>query len=175
MHTQAHHTFTTVLQPALASMRGLAAHWTRGVADAEDAMQETAIRLLRFADRFDPDQANAEAWVATVLRNECARLARSRGRELARTKSVDMQAFDLIEHAGPETYEFESERRAQASERARLHNAIAELPDVFRDALLDQAAGLSCQASAALRGVGINTIHGRRSRARIRVRESIAA
>lgn len=55
-----------------------------GSAECEDAVQETFIRALRHADRFDPDRARLSTWLHRIATNVCLDLLRgARRRALA--------------------------------------------------------------------------------------------
>ena len=63
------------LQPLYATALRL----TRNRADAEDLVQDTVVKALRFSDRFTPG-TNLKAWLYTILHNTW----RNRKRDAAR-------------------------------------------------------------------------------------------
>ena len=48
----------------------------RDVGAAEDATQETFLKIWRRADQFDPRRGTAPAWILTVARNSARNIAR---------------------------------------------------------------------------------------------------
>src|SRR5215218_4808613 len=78
----------TFLDPLYATALRLA----RNRADAEDLVQDTLVKALRFADRFTPG-TNLRAWLYTILHNTW----RNRRRDAAR-ENVDVDS-DRVEQA----------------------------------------------------------------------------
>jgi len=52
--------------------------WHTSAAHTDDLVQETMVRLWRFADRFDPARGSEPTFVATVARNTAVDMARHR-------------------------------------------------------------------------------------------------
>jgi RNA polymerase sigma-70 factor, ECF subfamily len=59
-------------------------------ADAEDALQETFLRLARTREKL-AEVASLEAYVFTIARNEAARLAAARGRRQRNQEALDAE------------------------------------------------------------------------------------
>lgn len=49
-------------------MRGFAINFTRNVEDAEDLIQDTLLKALKYKDRFE-DGTNFKGWLYTIMRN----------------------------------------------------------------------------------------------------------
>jgi RNA polymerase sigma factor (sigma-70 family) len=49
-------------------MRGFAINFTRNVEDAEDLIQDTFLKALKYKDRFE-DGTNFKGWLYTIMRN----------------------------------------------------------------------------------------------------------
>src|SRR5215470_17748257 len=69
---------------------GTALRLTRNRADAEDLVQDTLVKALRFADRFTPG-TNLRAWLYTILHNTWRNLRRDAARE---TVDVDSERVE---------------------------------------------------------------------------------
>lgn len=165
MSTHPPDTFTDHLLPAMTSLRGLARVYLRNEADAEDAHACALERAWRFADRFDPEIGSPHAWCATILRHECVRIIHSRPR-------CTYVEPEVLERLAGDAFDIEATidaRRLRSRRSAWLLEQVAELPDVFREAIEDDIDGLGCVESAAARGTNVNTIHGRRYRGRERL------
>src|SRR5512140_3460759 len=58
--------FESLIASHLDGLFGVALRYTRDRALAEDLVQDTVVRALRFRDRFEPG-TNFKAWVYTIL------------------------------------------------------------------------------------------------------------
>ena len=120
-------------------------------AEAEDVAQEAMLRLWRQAPNWRPGEAQVATWVYRVASNLCTdRLRRRRSRPTA-----------PIEDAGdPADGTPGSEARLhQAARLAALQDALAELPDRQRQAVvLRHLEGLSNPEIAEVLGIGIEAV-----------------
>lgn len=135
---------------------------------AADLSQEIFLRIHRHLGRFE-GRSSLKTWIYRVAINCC----RSRlGRRRLVTQSLPDAAAEVIEELrdqGPSP-----ERRAIARDAGRrLGQALAELPAVFREAVvLRDVEGLSYQEIADVLGVRIGTVRSRLARGRERLRQS---
>jgi RNA polymerase sigma-70 factor (ECF subfamily) len=148
----------------LEPLYAVALRLTRNRADAEDLVQDTYVKALRFAHQFRPG-TNLKAWLFTILHNTW----RNRVRDSARGV-VDVDSDRLDEAAGqdagasPETPE---RILLRASLDADLQAALDGLPEVFRTAVwLRDVEELSYAEIADVVGVPIGTVMSRISRGR---------
>ncbi len=81
--------FDRALRPHLAAAYNLARWLTRTEANAEDVLQDAALRAFRFFEKSPP--ANPKAWLLRIVRNCC---------------------FDLREHRRPEAQNQNSYHRS---------------------------------------------------------------
>ena len=106
---------------------------TRNRADAEDLVQDTFVKALRFSDRFVTG-TNLRAWLYTILLNTW----RNRRRDSARAP-VEVDSARVEEAAGssdgPSAGETPEQILLRATVREDLQAALDTLPEVFREAV----------------------------------------
>jgi RNA polymerase sigma-70 factor (ECF subfamily) len=148
----------------LEPLYAVALRLTRNRADAEDLVQDTYVKALRFAHQFRPG-TNLKAWLFTILHNTW----RNRVRDSARGV-VDMDSERLDEAASQDTLSApDTPERIllRASLDADLQAALDGLPEVFRTAVwLRDVEELSYAEIAEVVGVPIGTVMSRISRGR---------
>jgi RNA polymerase sigma-70 factor (ECF subfamily) len=143
-------------------LRRVARRLTRDADDAEDLLQETAVRAHRFADRFRQG-TSMRAWLHRILRNTFASRYRKRRRER-----------EVIDRAYSEGALYEQRARAideprvvAASLSDEVMRALEALPVEFRAVLqLVIIDGLSYREAADRIGCPIGTVMSRLHRAR---------
>ena len=150
------------LQPLYATALRLA----RNRADAEDLVQDTVVKALRFSDRFTPG-TNLKAWLYTILHNTWRnqRRDRARARLEADSETVE-QLVDLGAGADRPTDNPEA-GLLEAVLSDDLRTALDDLPQPYRETVwLRDVEELSYQEIAAILDVPIGTVMSRLSRAR---------
>lgn len=135
-------------------------------AEAEDAAQETFLRMHRLFEGFDATRPMAP-WVGRITYNVCLRrLERLQRAPEGQGRPEELLGVEDVGQAGPE--------RAAAEQEAHrlLAKALGELPAQDR-ALLDlrYREGLSDAEVAEATGMPVNTVKTRIFRARGRLRE----
>ena len=139
------------------------ARWlTRNDADAEDVVQDSFVRALRFFSSFRDN--DARAWLFTIVRNTWYSRASRRpsNKEATMPDGADDQVAD--EALDPE------ERLLQQDVVARIQGALEQLPADFREVIvLREIEGLSYKEIAAVIHVPIGTVMSRLARARDRL------
>jgi RNA polymerase sigma factor, sigma-70 family len=139
------------------------ARWlTKSDADAEDVVQDAAVRALRFFSSLRND--DARAWLLTIVRNTWyARFAKP-VRADHHAVLDDMKDERSDDQLDPEALMIQQ----QAVER--VHLAIEELPVDFREVIvLRELEGLSYKEIAAVIGTPIGTVMSRLARGRERL------
>ncbi|MEQ1759171.1 MAG: sigma-70 family RNA polymerase sigma factor [Vicinamibacterales bacterium] len=119
----------TYLEPLYATALRL----TRQRADAEDLVQDTYVKALRFADKFEPG-TNLRAWLYTILHNTW----RNRQRDAARAGvNVDSEVVEQegTRPGGPAAFDTPERILLRSSIDADLQAALDGLPEVFRQAV----------------------------------------
>jgi RNA polymerase sigma factor (sigma-70 family) len=134
------------------------ARWlSHSPADAEDLVQDAMLRAFRAFDGFRG--GDAKPWLLAIVRN----CWRSSGADVRRRGHVPLPDEDTLvsEEAGPES------RAVRASESRKLNEAIALLPDEFREVLiLREMEDMSYREIATVTGSPIGTVMSRLARAR---------
>jgi RNA polymerase sigma-70 factor, ECF subfamily len=159
----------------LDSLYRTARRLARSASDAEDLVQETYLKALRAADRFEPG-TNLKAWLFTILHNSARNRVRDRARDQVTVDSdtVD-RALDQPSRDGgaPDTPETLLLRRTLAPE---LQAAIDELPAQFREAVwLRDVEEFSYAEISNMLSIPVGTVMSRISRGRAQLYEKLTA
>jgi RNA polymerase sigma-70 factor (ECF subfamily) len=129
-----------------------------GAADAEDATQDTFLRVLAALPGYE-DRASERAWVFRIARNQLLDRWRSQAR-LPRLESID---HDLAGASG-----------ASAVDRLALGQALARLGLPEREAfLLREVGGLGYAEIADATGATPDAVRNRIHRARVALRSAL--
>ncbi|WP_299817000.1 sigma-70 family RNA polymerase sigma factor [uncultured Jannaschia sp.] len=136
--------------------------------EAEDAVQDIYVKIWNNADRYRVNGLSPITWMATVARNHCIDILRSRRRESGR---VDMPADDTLRDAapGPEAH---AVARGQAKRVAQcLGELEAQRSEAVRGAYL---LGQTYAELATRFDVPLNTMRTWLRRSLITLRECIS-
>jgi RNA polymerase sigma-70 factor (ECF subfamily) len=149
----------------LESLYGTALRLTRNQADAEDLVQDTVVKALRFEGRFERG-TNLKAWLYTILHNTW----RNRLRDAAR-QAVDVDSTRIEELAaqqgGPTEMDTPERVLLRESLGQEVQTALDALPPVFRQAVwLRDVEEFSYADIAKMLDVPIGTVMSRISRGR---------
>lgn len=147
----------------------------RNAEDAEDALQESLAALVRTLPRWRGDSA-LSTWAYSVARNTCGRMRRRRAGQPAQIESLEDEGTRAdalrVAASGPDPAR-EFERR---SLREALDHALASLPPAQREVvILRDVEGLSAPEVAAALGLGEEAVKSRLHRARLALRDALAA
>jgi RNA polymerase sigma factor (sigma-70 family) len=139
----------------------LASYLVRSEHDAQDLVQEAALRALQHFAGFRG--GDARSWFLAIVRNCCfSWLERRRGRPFVEDGG---ELLSLV----PDDHETDA-RAIRSSERARLEAALARLPVILREVLiLREVSDLSYKEISDVVGVPAGTVMSRLSRARERM------
>jgi RNA polymerase sigma-70 factor (ECF subfamily) len=137
----------------------LARFLMRNAHDAEDVVQEAALRAFRFFESFRGE--NSRAWFLTIVRNTAfTALKRDRMDE-------ETVVFDEELHGGQIPPLDPGIALDRVLDRQTVRAAIEQLPAEFREAItLRELEGMSYKEIADIAGVPIGTIMSRLARAR---------
>jgi RNA polymerase sigma-70 factor (ECF subfamily) len=151
--------FERQVLPHLDAAYNLARFLMRNDQDAEDVVQEAALRAFRFFESFRGE--NSRAWFLRIVRNTAfTALKRNRMDE-------ETVAFDEELHGGQIPALDGGIELDRAQDRQTVRAAIEQLPPEFREAVtLREFEEMSYKEIADVAGVPIGTIMSRLARAR---------
>jgi RNA polymerase sigma-70 factor (ECF subfamily) len=151
--------FERQVLPHLNAAYNLARFLMRNDQDAEDVVQEAALRAFRFFESFRGE--NSRAWFLSIVRN-ASFTALKRNRMDASNVVFDEELHEV------ETPPMEAGVALdRAQDRQTVRAAIEQLPLEFREAItLRELEGLSYKEIADIADVPIGTVMSRLARAR---------
>ena len=161
--------FESLAMPHLDAAYNLARWLTRNDDDAQDVVQESFMRAMRYMGGFRGD--SARAWLLQIVRHTCYSW-------LKENRPVQKVALDDIddawqEIAAPATDEPHSMAMRKA-DRLQINEAIAALPVPFREVLvLRELEDLSYIDIARIADIPLGTVMSRLARARGLMREAL--
>ncbi len=174
---EARRLFAEVVQPEADAAFRLALWLTGSREDAQDVVQEAALRAFRAIDTFHGP--SPKAWFLTIVRRAAFTwLARNRPKDLVPTD--DLEAAERA-HPGAEpafgaaTPQDPEKLLLARQSRGRVEAAVAALPLRFREAiLLREIEGLSYKDIAEILDVPPGTVMSRLARARAELAKTLA-
>ena len=151
--------FERKVLPHLDAAYNLARFLMRNDQDAEDVVQEAALRAFRFFDSFRGE--NNRAWFLSIVRNTSFTV-------LKRNRPDEANVVFDEELHGAQIPPLEAGVALdRAQDRQTIRAAIEQLPPEFREAItLRELEGLSYKEIADIAGAPIGTIMSRLARAR---------
>jgi RNA polymerase sigma-70 factor (ECF subfamily) len=151
--------FERKVLPHLDAAYNLARFLMRNDQDAEDVVQEAALRAFRFFASFRGE--NSRAWFLTIVRNTSFTV-------LKRNRPDEANVVFDEELHGAQTPPLEAGVALdRAQDRQTIRAAIEQLPPEFRETItLRELEGLSYKEIADIAGAPIGTIMSRLARAR---------
>jgi RNA polymerase sigma-70 factor (ECF subfamily) len=160
--------FDEVFLPHMAEAYRLAQWLTGNANDAEDVVQDAALRAFRGIKTFGA--VNARAWSLTIVRNTAySWLMKNRPKAVVYTDDLSIAEQQELEHQGPQGTRIETPEeialfKADAEE---VQHALAQLPAHFREVIvLREVNQLNYRDIAEITNVPIGTVMSRLSRGR---------
>lgn len=148
----------------LDALHNLAIYLTRNGSEAEDLVQETYVRAMRFSHRFEPG-THLRAWLFQILRNTFLTFYRQRAREPV------MAEEGIVDAGAPMFQDAPAAGGASTEMHTDLERALATLPEEFRTPLLlAEVEGLPLEEVAAVMDCPVGTVKSRIFRAKERLR-----
>ena len=158
--------FNTAVLPHLGSAYNLARWLTRSDHDAEDVVQEAALRAFKYWKGFSG--RDCRSWLLAIVRNTYYSwlLERSIAPELTEDGEVDE-----IDYSSPNP----EITLLQAADRETLMTVLEGMPPEFREAIvLREMEELSYKEIADICSVPIGTVMSRLARARKRLQSMLS-
>jgi RNA polymerase sigma factor (sigma-70 family) len=160
--------FDEVFLPHMAEAYRLAQWLTGNAYDAEDVVQDAALRAFRGIKSFGA--VNARAWSLTIVRNTAySWLMKNRPKAVVLAGDLSAAEQQELEHEGPQGARVETPEeialfKADAEE---VQQALAQLPAHFREVIvLREINQLNYRDIAEITNVPIGTVMSRLSRGR---------
>ena len=164
--------FEKLALPHLDAAVNLAFWILRNHDDAEDAVQDAYLRAFRAFAGFEGDQMRP--WLLAIVRNVAYRMLQDR-RRAGNVVEFTRSGTDGAVDDGPVSEEPSPEAALIAEcDRQSLHEALAELPLVYREiVVLRDLEGLSYKDIAVTTCVPVGTVMSRLSRGRAELRKAV--
>jgi RNA polymerase sigma factor (sigma-70 family) len=160
--------FDEVFLPHMAEAYRLAQWLTGNASDAEDIVQDAALRAYRGIKTFGA--VNARAWSLTIVRNTAySWLMKNRPKTVVFTNDLSAAEQQELEHEGPQGTRVETPEeialfKADAEE---IQKALAQLQPQFREVIvLREINQMNYRDIAEITNVPIGTVMSRLSRGR---------
>lgn len=165
--------FTETALPLIEQMYGTALRLTRNPADAEDLLQETALKAYQAFAQYESG-TNLRAWLYKIMVNtfiSSYRKAKRQPQTVSEGESEDFSLFDTLAaatHETPEAVILDQIPDEQVKE------ALESLPEQFRMAvLLADVEGFHYKEIADITGVSIGTVMSRLHRGRKQLQKKL--
>jgi RNA polymerase sigma factor (sigma-70 family) len=159
--------FEQAVLPHLGAAYNLARWITGNDHDAEDVVQESYLRALKFFGGFRGE--NSRPWLLTIVRNTCFTWLRQN-----RFSDLNTELDEEIHHMEPALGNPESILLA-AAQSELVRKAIEELPPEFREVvILREMEDLSYREIADIASIPVGTVMSRLARARSRLQKLLA-
>jgi RNA polymerase sigma factor (sigma-70 family) len=159
--------FDEVFLPHMAEAYRLAQWLTGNAYDAEDIVQDAALRAFRGIKTFGA--VNARAWSLTIVRNTAySWLTKNRPKAVVFTDDLSEAEQQELEHEGPQgRVETPEEAALFKADAEAVQQALAQLPAQFREVIvLREINQLNYRDIAEITNVPIGTVMSRLSRGR---------
>jgi len=161
-------TFDEIFAPYMPEAYRLARWLAGNVSDAEDIVQEAAIRAFRGIKGFGA--VNARAWSLTIVRNTALSwLTKNRPRTVTYIDDLNAAEQQQIEYDGLHGAKVETPEEAALlkADAEEIQDALAQLPTQFREVIvLREINQMNYRDIAEITNVPIGTVMSRLSRAR---------
>jgi RNA polymerase sigma-70 factor (ECF subfamily) len=160
--------FDEVFLPHMAEAYRLAQWLTGNSYDAEDVVQDAALRAFRGIKSFGA--VNARAWSLTIVRNTAySWLMKNRPKAVVFTGDLSAAEQQELEHEGPQGTRIETPEEIALfkADAEDVQQALAQLPAHFREVVvLREMNQLNYRDIAEITNVPIGTVMSRLSRGR---------
>lgn len=120
--------FEKLYEQAVPYLLPLACHMLGDRMEAEDAVHDVLLGVIRSPGRYDASRGSAQAWLAVQVKSRCLDRLRKRSRTVLRGEAEEPAAI-AMPAAQPETAVL------ARMEREAVRSALRQLPGVQREAL----------------------------------------
>jgi len=160
--------FESVVLPFMNDAYTLARYLMRNEHDAQDIVQESFLRALRYYGRNPV--ANPRAWLLTIVRRTCYSW------KTGEKASIETAEFDETVHGVADAAADPAAEVIAACTREEVLSALDALPADFREVLiLRELQELSYREISQVIDAPVGTVMSRLSRARLRLAQLLGA
>jgi RNA polymerase sigma factor (sigma-70 family) len=160
--------FDEVFLPHMAEAYRLAQWLTGSASDAEDIVQDAALRAYRGIKSFGA--INARAWSLTIVRNTAySWLMKNRPKTVVFTNDLSAAEQQQLEHEGSQGTRVEKQEEVVLfkADAEQIQKVLAQLPPQFREVIvLREINQMNYRDIAEITNVPIGTVMSRLSRGR---------
>jgi RNA polymerase sigma-70 factor (ECF subfamily) len=157
--------FHTIVLPHLDAGYRLARWLMRDAHDAEDIVQESSLRAIRYFPTFAG--GDGRAWFLRIVRNTCYSWR-------SHKYQAPTDSFDEEQHSSARPQSDPETLLLQTDDAALIGRALSGLPDHFHQLLvLRELEGLSYRELSGVIGIPMGTVMSRLSRARAALRTAL--
>ncbi len=158
--------FEEMALPHLNAIHNLARWLMRNEDEAQEVVQETFLRALRYFDTYRG--SDAKSWLFAILRNTCLTWR-------SRKRKTGAEPFDESTHSPKSPVRDAEQRMIDAGHMVTFHHGIEMLPLDYRELLImRELEEMSYRQISEVMAVPVGTVMSRLSRARRRLGECAA-
>ena len=153
----------TLVEQHLPALRRFAVRLLGNTSEAEDALQETFLRVWTRANQWQPGRSKLTTWLHRIMHNICIDYLRKKGPWVEEPLTEH--------HRAPQNLEQEQDVSSQTH---RVFKAMQMLPERQRTAIiLCYYQGFSNQETAEILGVSVSALESLLARGRRTLREQL--
>jgi len=168
--------FHALIRPYTRMMFASALAVLRNPADAEEAVQEAALKAFLHLSQLD-DRRRFRAWLLQIVVNEARMHRRHLRRQLYESidEVDDVSDSDSVPRQFADWHDLPHEAFEREQLRAAVRSAVDQLPEIYREVLLlIDSQHLSYLDVAQGLGVSVGVVKTRVHRARMRIQEQLS-
>lgn len=163
--------FHALIRPYARMMFASAFAVLRNPADAEEAVQEAALKAFLHLSQLE-DRRRFRAWLLQIVVNEARMYRRKLQTKLY--ESIDETEADSVPRQFSDWHDLPNEALEREQLRTAVRNAVDKLPEIYREVLLlIDSQHLSYAVVAESLGVSVGVVKTRVHRARMRIQEQL--
>ncbi len=142
--------------------------------DAEEAMQDTFVKAYRHISRFRRE-SRFTTWLTRIAVNEALQKRQTRKNTVSLDEIAEIEA-QVLPHRSHQWHEDPEKLYSKQEVRKLVEDAIRSLPTIYRETfVLRDVEGLRAEEAAEILGLTLPAIKSRLLRARLLMREALAA
>lgn len=142
--------------------------------DAEEAMQDTFVKAFRHIGQFRRE-SRFTTWLTRIAVNEALQKRQARKNTVS-LDEVGEAEVKVLPHRSQQWHEDPEKLYGKQEVRAMVEDAIRSLPPIYRETfVLRDVEGLRAEEAAEILGLTLPAIKSRLLRARLLMREALAA